>query len=392
MSGDDNPKHGKSKTRKLFFLIFWLVILLALVLIVLSLVPGSRPGQSMLSQMLSLRAPSISVSEFNFEVGRDRVFAHSNGSIAAAGTFGLQVLGPDGQETLRHSFRSATPAIYENNGFFITYDIGGSSVYVFNSSGILSTVDASGLIVSASINKNGWFCIVTQERGSYRGTVSVYNSNGARVYEVKVGSGFVLSAELSPDNKNLAILSMADTGSQITYYGGIDSHKDEPDEIYRFGNRIVIDIKFIAGAEILAVSTQAVQFIDFSGNTRNNWQNLFEGKRLAGYTISDSYIAVHLYDYAIGYSGKITTISFDGTVVGEIESSFELVSMSSIKDTLVILQSDGSVFFDKYLNQFQAAETSVSVATAEHTLALSEDMALVANDHFAVVIRRGEDN
>jgi len=388
MSGDEKPK---SKKRRLFSLLFWFVIVVALALVALSLIPGRTPGRSLLSEMLFSRAPTISVSEFNFEVGRDRVFAHANGSIAAVGTMGLQVLGPDGQETLRSSYRAVSPAITVKDDFFLAYDIGGTSARVFNSSDVLSHVETEGLIVSASINKNGWFCVVTQERGGFRGTVYVYNNDGAQVYIVNIGSGFVLSAQLSADNKNLAILSMAEKGSQITYYNGIDSYKDEPDNIYEFGNIVVLDISFIANTKILAVSTQALHLVDFSGGSANH-QNLFDGKRLAGYSYNEKFIAVHLYDYSIGYSGRTRTFALDGTLISESESSLEFISMASTVNALMILRSSGLFFYNRQLEEFPASETSASVSTASRVLALNDDMALVANDHFAIVIRRGEED
>ncbi|MCL2628616.1 MAG: DUF5711 family protein [Oscillospiraceae bacterium] len=389
MSGDDKPK---GKSRKILGLIFWLVILALLTLVALSLIPGKAPGQSILSEIFAPRAPSVSVSEFNFDVGRERVFANAGGHVAAVGSLGLQMLSPDGQEVYRHAFRASAPAITENNGFFIAYDIGGTSAFVFNTAGILSSIDTDGIIVSASVNKNGWFCIVTQARGMHRGTVSVYNSNGDLVYLVNIGVGFTLAAELSPDNKNLAILSMAEIGSRITFYNGIDAHKDDPDNVYNFTNEIVIDIDFISSLNLLAISTQALHLVDFSNDASAKLLKDFDGKRLAGYTHNDRYIAVHLYDYSIGYSGSTVTLDFNAEVLGETEFSLEIISMVFSRNTLMILRSDGLMFFNHTLEEYPAPVIDILATAAGRVLAISDDMALVANDHSAVVIRRGEDN
>jgi len=386
MSGDDKPKR---KLRKILKLAFLLVIIFALTLVVLSLIPGKTPGQSLLSGMLFSRTPNISVGEFNFEVGRDRVFAHANGHVAALGTLGLQVHGPDGHETLRSLFRVASPAITEKSGFFLAYDIGGSSIRVFNSTSILSSVETEGVIVSASINKNGWFCIVSQEQGGFRGTVSVYNSNGSAVYVVQIGTGFALSAKLSDDNKNLAILSMTERGSQITFYSGIDSYKDEPDDIYYFYNQIALDIDFISNAKLLAITTESVYVADFSGGDTTQISD-FSGKRLAGYTFSDKHIVLHLYDYSIGYNGHTILMDFEGTILGQRESYTEFISLSAFKNTIVLLQSDGLAFYNETLEEHPSSENSSATTTAGRVLALSDDLALAANDHFAIVIRRGE--
>jgi len=387
MSGEDKPK---SKTRRILSLTFWLVILAALTLVVLSFIPGKQLGRSVLSEMFISRSPVISVSEFNFEVGRSRVFAHTGGFTAAVGTLGLQVLGPDGQETLRNPFRADVPAVTENNGYFLAYDIGGSSLRVFNSTAVLSAIETDGLLVSASINKNGWFCIVTQEKGSFRSAVAVYNNNGDQVYLVNVGSGFVLSAKLSADNKNLAILNMSDNGSRITYYNGIDSHKDEPDSIHTFGNTVVFDIDFTSNSNILAFSTHFVYTVNFTAIPTENEIYNFENKRLAGYTYTDSFIALHLYDYGIGYSGRTVSIDYNGDVLGEVISTHELISIASDKNTLVLLRSDSLRFFDENLVEFPVLESNLVSTTAGHVLLVSSDMALIASDHFAIVIRREE--
>jgi len=387
-SGDDK-KNGK--TRKILSLVFWLVILVAVVLVVLSLLPGKTAGQSLLSDILVSRTPGISVSEFNFEVGRDRVFAHANSHVASVGTLGLQVLGPDGEETLRSLFRVTSPTITEKGGFFLAYDIGGTSLRVFNASTILSSIETEGIIVSASINKNGWFCIVSQENTGFRSTVSVYNSTGTPVYMVNVGTGFVLSAELSADNKNLAILSMTERGSQITFYNGIDSHKDEPDDIYYFYSLIALDIEFITNTKLLAFTTQAVYIVDFSGGGTSLIYD-FSAKRLAGYTYNDKSIIIHLYDYSIGYSGRTIHINFDGDVIAERESFSEFIAVALYRSTIVILQNDGFAFYDEQLKRHPASESSSTTATAGRILALSDDLALAAGDHFAIIIRRGEEN
>ena len=373
-------------------LILLIFVLLVIALIVLSQLPGKQQGSSYLSEMFAPRAHrEVSVSVLNFDTGRSRVFAHAEGSVAAAGTLGVQVLGPDGRETFRDSFSMSAPAIIESNGRFAAFDIGGSALRIFNAEERLAQVETEGIIVSASINKNGWFCVVTQEQMSgSRGTVAVYNDNGRQVYQIIMGSGFALSAKLSDDNKNLAVLSVLETGSRIALYSGIDTDKDEPDLLYNFYDEILIDIEYLTNTSVLTVGTQAVMTVAFFETDPINTLYRFDDKRLGGYTHSSDFTALHLYDYNIGYSGDIISLDVDGTVLGQFETSHEIASISSYGNTLVLLSNDGITFFDKHLVAYPPSDSTDAMTTAGRVLALSEDMALGASDLSAIVVRRGE--
>ena len=383
MSGDDRPK---SKKRRLLNLVLLLIALAVLALVVIIVIFVSRSGAFSFTNLFSPRAPEFTVDEYSFEVGRDRAFAHTGGAIAAVGSLGVQVLDSDGRETLRDSFRTSRPAIIEAGGRFLAFDIGGGSLRIFNASQVFSSIETEGVIVSASINQNGWFCVVTQDRGSTRGTVKVYNGIGVGSYEVNMASGIALSAQLSPDNKNLAILNLIKAGSRITFYHGIDTSKDDPDYQFDFPDGLIIDIKYLSNTDLLAISTDSLFIVDHSGNSTTLYD--FSGKRLGGYTLCDEFIALHLYDYGLGYSGRLLTLSLDGTILGEMESNREIVSMSSSGASLAILRSDGITFLNKSLEELPVSGDNLSAAAANHVLALTEDVALATSDHSAVIIRR----
>jgi len=386
--GDDGKV--KRKKRRTLSVVLSLVFLVVMTLVVLSLLPGDRLGLSRLSGMFSPQATEFTVSELAFDVGRNRQFSSAEGAVAAAGSLGIQVLGSDGRETLRDSFRMTQPAIAEAGGNFLAYDIGGTALRVFSALQVYSSIETESEIVSASINKNGWFCIVTQQSGGYRCTVTVYNGIGVAVYKVYLRSGFVLSAHLSPDNKNLAILNLTSTGSRITFYKGIDTDVVEPDYLYDLPDGLIIDIRFISSEDILAVSMNDLQLIDITGS--GTVINSFSDKRLGGYTISDKFIALHLYNYGIGYSGSLISLSYNGTVLGEMELNYEIFSMASFSNTLTILRSDGIAFFNVNLEEYPVSGDNVSAAATSSVLALGEGLALATSDHSAVLVHRLQDN
>jgi hypothetical protein len=302
------------------------------------------------------------------------------------GTLGVQVFSADGRETLRDSFRMIKPSVVASGNRSIAFDIGGTDVRVFESNDVTTTIEASGNVVSASINQNGWFCVVTQVGGGIRGSVTVYNRAGLDVYKVNLGSGYVLSAQLSPDNRSLSVLNLTDYSSRVSIYHGLDEIKDEPDAVFDLLDGLIINIAYISNAEILAISTDSVLLIDSEGN--GEMLMSFSDKRLGGFAHNDNFIALHLYDHGVGHRGSLVFLHTNGTFIGELTIDREIFSMSYTGNTLIALKSDGLAFISYDNEELSMYVDSISAAGASRVLAVNEFMAIAASDHSAVVVTR----
>jgi len=374
----------KTKKRKSFRVIVVLALLAVIIIAVISLSLGS----SWFVNLFSQRPSEITVQEFSFDVGHSRVFAEMDGSIVAAGTLGISVVDFAGRETLSDSFRMVQPALRSTRSRSIAFDIGGSAVRVFSDTQLISSIETYGTVVSASINQNGWFSIVTQEGQGVRGIVAVHNAAGHEVYRVSLGTGFALSALLSHDNNSLAILNFSETGSRINFYHGIDEDKNEPDFVFdRYGG-LIIEITYLSNNDMLVISTDSLFIIDSDGYARLIYS--FTERHLGGFTHNDNFITLHLYDYGIGHHGRLVTLRRDGTILEELAIDREILSMSSANDYLAILLSEGVVFYNSELEFFVTSSDSFSSAGASRVLALSNGVALATNDSSAIVVQREE--
>ena len=381
MTGEDKPKR---KWRGLSGIVFSLVSLAALTFIAISLITGRGLNLSWLTGLFSPHVHVEPAQEFNFDVGRNRVFADLGDSLAAAGTVGIQVFDVGGSETLREPFRMSVPAINSSNGRAIAFDISGTAVRVFDETRVIASVEAAGAVVSASINRNGWFCVNTQETGGLRGVATVYNDSGRAVYRVNLASGYILSSVLSPDNRSLAVLNLTDGGSRITLYNGLS--KPDPDSAFDLTGELILDMRFLSGGDLLVVSENSLIVIDKNGKSRIQYE--YFDKRLGGYVLDDDLIFLHLLDFGVGYSGRLVSIDKEGTLLGEIETDRELVSMSFGGGYLAVLRNDGLMFYSAALEEFPPSSEHTAMAGASLVLALDSGAALAAGDHLAVVINR----
>ena len=380
MTGDKSPKKIR---RRLARIIGSLLSLAALTYVSVSLISGRGLSIAWLSDLFPSRETTKMAEEFSFDVGRDRSFADLDGSLAAVGTLGVQVLDMGGDETLRDTFRMSRPAISAANGLGIAFDIGGTDVRVFNKTKITSSFVASSEVVSASINQNGWFCVCTKGSGGYKGVATVYTDKGNPYYSVSLSSGYILSAALSPDNKSLAVLNLTDGGSRITFYNNLSS--EAADNAFDLPGGLIIDIWYQTDGKLFAITAESLIAVDKSGAYDELYA--FPGKRLGAYALSESFFALHLLDYGVGYGGKLVTISTEGILIGDLPTEHELVSISSGGGYLVALRNDGISFFDETLDEHPPAGDTSVAAGASLVLALKNGTALAAGDHFAIILK-----
>jgi hypothetical protein len=277
------------------------------------------------------------------------------------------------------------PAIKATGGRAIAFDIGGTAVSVFNGTQVIASIQTDTAVVSASINRNGWFCICTQGDGGFKGVTKVYNSKGKPVYGVSLASGYILSAVLSSDNSSLAVLNLADDCSRITFYN--DLSLETADNVFDLPGILIVDIWYPPAGDLVAVSAESL--ITVSSNGKSSELYSFLGRRLGAYTLDNDFYAVYLFDYGLGYSGRLVTLDPKGQVLGEVPAAREIISMSSGDGNLAVLRNDGFSLYNAKLEERPAAGL-VSLSGANRILALKGGAALAAGEHLAVTIKAAD--
>jgi len=277
----------------------------------------------------------------------------------------------------------SNPAISAVNGRAIAFDIGGSAVRVFNETQVITSLEADGEIISASINRNGWFCVSTQEGGGLRGIATVYNDKGNAVYKVNLASGYVLSAVLSPDNKSLAVLNLTDAGSRVTFYHGLN--KQDPDSSFSLTGGLILEIIYFSNGDLLAISADSLFVIDRRGSSSIMYE--YYDKRISAYAFDNDFIALHLLDYGIGYGGRLIILDDKRTTLSELPTEREIISMSLGGGCLAVLRNDGLMLYDMTLEKLTLSGENDSAAGASRVLALHSGAALAVGEYTAVVVR-----
>lgn len=314
---------------------------------------------------------------FYFDAGEGSVFADLNGGLAIASSSGIQIFNKSGEIIDQETLFISCPSIFAENARAVVYDLGGKSVRLIDKDEISLSLETENPIISCAVNEDGYLALCTQEEG-YKGSVTVYDTNGTAIYKWYSGEGYVLSAAISPDNKEMAVLTLADSGSKIVYF---DLSSENEKTIYEQNDEIILDLKYLTNSKLLVISESSTQIISSTGSVIS--QYVFSDKYLHNYAMeSNHFSALVLNDYQYGNQGELVIIEKNGEILSSIPIDNEVISISAAGEYLAVLYDDGVTIYDSDLNIDATYEYTES---ADQVLMRSDKSVLLISSYSANV-------
>ena len=283
---------------------------------------------------------------YTYETGANELFASAGNGLAIVSSSGIQLLNDSGHTVVKQVFSLGSPAVSASASNCAFYDVGGTTLWVADFSGNVNNISISDSIISVSVNKNGWMAVVTEKTG-YKAFITIYDAGLTPVYELHFGSAYVLSAQVSPDNKNVALLTAGSGGGGISIY---PLSSKEVSASFSSPGELFIDISYINQNRICAISESRTMILDEKLSEKGSYD--FGELYLTDYTLDGSgFAAVFLGKYRSGNAGKLVTIGQDGALLAETEVIRDLTSMSALGKRLLVCYSDELVLYSSELKQ-----------------------------------------
>ena len=292
---------------------------------------------------------------FSFEDGYDAVFADLGGAVVAAGNAGVAVYDEAGHELARDILNMRNPAVAAGGGIAVAYGVGGRGIRVVGETGIIASITFENDIVSCSVGSSSGFlsggtlfAVCTKGADNYRGQVTVYKLAGndpEKVYDWFSGdSGYVLAAEISPENDAFAALTLSPQGGRVVF---LNLNEKEPSGQYTHAGAAIIEIGYQGGDTVIARTADGLLAIDGTGAAKEIYS--FDAKIVAGYSDDGSAIALYFESAAGGGSGELVVLDRKGAELGRMNTSRSLVWLSSYADRIAALWDDGLIIYDRNL-------------------------------------------
>lgn len=161
----------------------------------------------------------------------------------------------------------ASPAAAISDKRVLVYDRGSREYTLANSYSVLNSNTVDGDILSASMNKSGDFCIVTNESG-YRGGASLYNKRGELKFKWQTPDYYTMLSSVAPSGNAFAVYTMTDRSGAFegTLFGFETSNPDTPVYIISTGGKKVYSISHFKNGNLILICDDGLHIYSSSGD------------------------------------------------------------------------------------------------------------------------------
>ena len=315
--------------------------------------------------------------EYILDAGAGRVYATAGSGLAVATSSGLELMDAGGNISVSYLFKMETPAIAAGKDFAVFYDIGGTAIAVARFDGSVRELTAPGTIISATVSDGGYLVVTTDCTG-YRALVTVYDPRLEPVYEWYSSSAWVISGVVSPDNRELAVLSYTASGSEVRFFALTST---EQQAAFSVSDTVLLDVHWMSQTQLCAYSTEQAVFFTSKGVWSNTYS--FNGQYLIDCTFDGEGFAVFaLSPYRAGSTANLVSLDPGGRALGTAEVLSEIVSLTASGTNVLVLCPDGVLLLSSSL----AERGQLSGLTGfKYALLRSRDEALLVAANFADV-------
>ena len=155
-----------------------------------------------------------SVISMTYDVGENTEFLLYKNYLVKCSRDSFSVISKNGEELLRYNIDFQRPALACGGDYLLAYDIGGRSAFVIEDRSVKWEDNFSNNIITATINKNGYMAVVTEENG-YRNSVKVFAPLGKELFTRVVADDYVVFAQISNDNAQMMVNRIKTTGINV---------------------------------------------------------------------------------------------------------------------------------------------------------------------------------
>lgn len=325
--------------------------------------------------ILSAENAAVAKEEYVFDAGSGQVFSTAGRGLASATTSGLMLMDENGQIAVSHLFQMSTPAIDACPDFAVYYDLGGTNMTVASFDGSVRDLTPAGSITSVTVSDGGYITVTTDCTG-YRGLVTVYDQRLEPVYEWYSSSAWVISGEVSPDGRELMVLSYTASGSEVRFFSLTQT---EQQAAFSVSDTVLVDVHWTSSTQLCAYSTEQAVFF----NTRGQWLNTysFDGQYLTGCTFDgEGFITFSLSPYRAGTLSRLVSLDAGGKVLGSTDVQSEIVSLTASGTEVLVLCPDGAILLSSSLTE---KGQLAGLTGFKYGILRSRGEALLASSNFA---------
>lgn len=275
--------------------------------------------------------------EIRFDTSGDGATVVYKDGFARATVEKLVITDKNGTEFQNTPLGFRTPILSANSRYVLVYDSGGTGLMVADSFSVLYETNMENNIITARMNDNGYFVVVTEGDG-YLAKVFVYDSSFREVYRYRSLGRYILDATVSPDNRAIAVSAMNIEGQEIVpeiLYFRLS--REKMDWSVSFEDKPCVQIAIKNDGTVCGLFSWGMVSLTASGKETGRYA--FDNQVLQCYTLDDKNMNVFIVSAAENGAARGVVCDARGAVQSEIELPFYATAVDYCEGRLAVLNS-----------------------------------------------------
>ena len=304
------------------------------------------------------------------------VYADLDGCLLVASGKEITLLDAKGNAVYHTALQAGQVAVTAEDGFAVVYEIGGKSLHLLDSKGLVKEMTIEGEIFSVEMGAGGKFAVTLKKTG-YKTAVSVYNGKGEPLYEFSSAQKYLMTAAVSENGKYMAAAAMGQESG--TFVSSLQIYKLTSDTqqadasvdggVYELG---AVDGRFCA------VTDKALCFVKNDGAVT---EYSYQGATLSRCSLGGGkFAAVLLENYSSGGLTHLATVNTAGEEIASLAVESEVLDLSAAGRYLTVLYSNRLVIYDQKLQPCAVLE---GVSSARRMLMRADGSAVLVGTNAA---------
>lgn len=292
------------------------------------------------------------------------VFAALGDSMLACSSNRILLYSDSGNTYVDLETAIAQPVVTTAGDYALVYDAGGSQLYLFSGRQLVFQYATEGdyALISAQVNSNGWLAVVEQSSG-YKGSVTVYNAGHQPVVTENISSSFVMDAALSPDNRQLAVLTVGQ--EELSFAGALTMYNVSNGE--STVSAVVSDTPALEmrwdDSGIWLQEQSGLRLVSPDCQVVGQWED--ESLYLRGYSLQGSGFAVEYFSRSrAGSVGQVVVVDDQGNVTGTLDVGEEVLSITAAGRYIALLTNSRLTIYTSDLTEYASVDNSNGILRA----------------------------
>ena len=270
-------------------------------------------------------------------------FGKTSSNIIVCGQEGLSAINKNGEIQWKFSSNAVSPLLSSEGDYCLYSDMGAFKTTLVNGGKEVYTLNSSYEIITASVNKNGYFAVASKERG-FKSQVAVFSASGEQIYAWHSVNYYVLAVCVTDDNKGMFVSVLnADNGGDnlcsVLYFNFKD---EEPAVIQNTEGNMVSVLKNTENG-VLAVGDVAM--LGYTRGGKTDFCTDYEGRTLFEYAATNNTVVLGLSASASdgGLGGSvIESYSTGGVKKGAYRLDGEIKFLDTDSGKILVNSDDGA--------------------------------------------------